>query len=609
MCGIIGYIGEQEAVPILLEGLEKLEYRGYDSAGISTISNNSIQTVKAKGKIANLREKVEEEYEGGAKIGIGHTRWATHGKPSDVNSHPHMSYDGKFSVVHNGIIENFVNLRAELNQQGIKFASDTDTEVVAHLLAQEYDGDMKGTIMRVLSRIEGAYSLGILCSEKPDEIWAVRNASPLVIGLGKGENFLASDITAVIKYTNQTYKLNDGEFCCLKKDGVKLFDSEGFPIKKEITEITWSIEAAEKGGYEHFMLKEIMEEPSAIRKTISPRLNENDEITLDDFSLTKEQLEGFKKIYILACGSAWHVGMVGKYVIEELTRIPVECDLASEFRYRNPIVDENTLAIVISQSGETADTLAALREAKSRGAKVLSIVNVVGSTIANESDDVIYTWAGPEIAVATTKAYSTQLVIIYLFALYAARLMGKLDDEEYKKIIEALKCLPDQIEEILGMKDTIKALASRYSYLHHAYFIGRNLDYAVALEASLKLKEISYIHSEAYAAGELKHGTISLIEENTFVCALCCCERLFDKTMNSIKEVSARGAETLAIITDECPNPGKECDHIIKIPSTHPLIMPSLEVIPMQLLGYYIALARKCDIDKPRNLAKSVTVE
>lgn len=610
MCGIIGYIGDQQAAPILLDGLEKLEYRGYDSAGISTISdNNTIQTVKTKGKIAILRKKVENEYEGASSIGIGHTRWATHGKPSDRNSHPHMSNDGMFSVVHNGIIENFATLRQDLKNEGVSFLSDTDTEVVAQLLAKYYNGDVKSTLLKVLDKIEGAYSLGILCADYPDEIWAVRNASPLIVGLGKDENFIASDITAVIKYTKDTYQLSDGEICCLKKDSVQVFDCDGNPINKDVVKITWSVEAAEKGGYPHFMLKEIMEEPDAIRKTISPRLRDNNEIVLDNFTLDREQLMKFRKIYILACGSAWHVGMVGKYVIEELTRIPVECDLASEFRYRNPIVDENTLAIVISQSGETADTLAALREAKKRGARVLSIVNVVGSTIANESDDVIYTWAGPEIAVATTKAYSTQLTIVYLFALYAAKLMGRIEDDKYNEIIDAIRKLPDQVAEILKMKDEIAELASRYSYLHHAYFIGRNLDYAVALEASLKLKEISYIHSEAYAAGELKHGTISLIEENTFVCALCCCERLFDKTMNSIKEVAARGAETLAIITDECPDPGDECDHIITIPSTNELIMPSLEVIPMQLLGYYIALARKCDIDKPRNLAKSVTVE
>ena len=609
MCGIIGYIGDKQAAPILLDGLEKLEYRGYDSAGISLLESDKINTVKTKGKISNLRKRVALDYEGEATIGIGHTRWATHGKPSDTNSHPHASFDKKFSVVHNGIIENFVTLRQDLKNEGIPFRSETDTEVVAQLLAKHYNGDVKQTIMKVLSIIEGAYSLGILCADYPDEIWAVRNASPLIIGLGKDENFLASDITAVLKHTKDIYQLNDGEFCCLKKNSVEVFAPDGTPIQKERVVVDWNVEAAEKGGYKHFMLKEIMEEPDAISKTISPRLTDDNEIVLDDFSLTKEKLENIKKIYILACGSAWHVGMVGKYVIEELTRIPVECDLASEFRYRNPVVDENTLAIVISQSGETADTLAALREAKSRGARVLSIVNVVGSTIANESDDVIYTWAGPEIAVATTKAYSTQLTIVYLFALYAAKLMGKIDKKEYDEIIAAIRKLPEQVAEILKMEDEIKTLASRYAYLEHAYFIGRNLDYAVSLEASLKLKEISYIHSEAYAAGELKHGTISLIEDDTFVCALCCQERLFDKTMNSIKEVAARGAETLAVITEECPNPGDECDHIITIPSTHPLVMPSLEVIPLQLLSYYIALSRKCDIDKPRNLAKSVTVE
>ena len=447
MCGIVGYIGEQDVAPVLLDGLEKLEYRGYDSAGISALQNGEITTIKTKGKISELRKKVRLEFDGGASIGIGHTRWATHGKPSDVNSHPHMSYDGKFSVVHNGIIENFVTLKQDLQNEGIRFASDTDTEVVAHLLAKCYNGNIKETILKVLSKIEGAYSLGILCSDYPDEIWAVRNASPLIIGLGKGENFLASDITAVLKYTKNIYQLDDGQFACLKKNSVQVFDPEGNPIEKEVVKITWNVEAAEKGGYQHFMLKEIMEEPEAIRKTISPRINENNEIVLDGFTLSKEKLEGFRKIYILACGSAWHVGMVGKYVIEELTRIPVECDLASEFRYRNPVVDENTLAIVISQSGETADTLAALREAKSRGARVLSIVNVVGSTIANESDDVIYTWAGPEIAVATTKAYSTQLTTFSLSM--PQNLWARLSRRSIMKLLKLLKSFPNRLKRFL----------------------------------------------------------------------------------------------------------------------------------------------------------------
>lgn len=609
MCGIIGYVGDNDVAPILLDGLERLEYRGYDSAGISVINDGVISTMKTKGKIMYLRKKVEQEYKSVSTIGIGHTRWATHGKPSDRNSHPHMSMDNKFSVVHNGIIENFQTLKKDLENEGVIFQSETDTEVVAQLLAKLYDGDMRSTIMKTLKKLKGAYSLGILCTDYPDEIWAVRNASPLIIGLCDKQNFLASDITAVVKYTKEIYQLDDGEFARLSRDGVKVFAPDGSIIKKNVVSIDWDVSAAEKGGYQHFMLKEIMEEPEVIRKTISPRIAEDNSINFEGIDLTADKIKNIKKICIVACGSAWHVGMVGKYVIEELARIPVECDLASEFRYRNPIIDKDCLCIAISQSGETADTLAALREAKSRGARVLSIVNVVGSTIANESDDVLYTWAGPEIAVATTKAYSTQLTLVYLLALYMGKALGTVEDSEYTEIIEAVKKLPEQVAEILKQKDEIAEHAKRYAYLHHAYFIGRNTDYAVALEASLKLKEISYIHSEAYAAGELKHGTISLIEEGTAVFALCCCDRLFEKTVSNIKEVAARGAETLAVISDSSPNVSLECDHIIHIPSTHPLIMPSLEVIPMQLLGYYIALARKCNIDKPRNLAKSVTVE
>ena len=610
MCGIIGYIGDNDVAPILLDGLERLEYRGYDSAGISTINRNGdIFTTKAKGKIEQLRKKVKSEYKDISTIGIGHTRWATHGKPSDRNSHPHMSMDGRFSVVHNGIIENFSELKADLQNEGVVFASETDTEVVAQLLAKLYDGDMRSTIMKTLKKLKGAYSLGILCKDFPNEIWAVRNASPLIIGLCENQNFLASDITAVVKYTKSIYQLDDGEFARLTRDNVEIFAPTGEKISKNIVKIDWDVSAAEKGGYQHFMLKEIMEEPEAIAKTISPRINDDNSINLDGINLTAEQIKNLKKICVVACGSAWHVGMVGKYVIEELTRIPVEVDLASEFRYRNPIIDENCLCIAISQSGETADTLAALREAKSRGARILSIVNVVGSTIANESDDVLYTWAGPEIAVATTKAYSTQLTLVYLLALYMAQALNKIDDKEYNEIINAIRSLPEQVASILEQKDEIKELAKRYAYLEHAYFIGRNLDYAVSLEASLKLKEISYIHSEAYAAGELKHGTISLIEEGTVVCALCCCDRLFEKTVSNIKEVAARGAETIAVISENSPNVQLECDHKIYVPSTHELIMPSLEVIPLQLMGYYIALARKCNIDKPRNLAKSVTVE
>ncbi|MCR4925732.1 MAG: glutamine--fructose-6-phosphate transaminase (isomerizing) [Clostridiales bacterium] len=610
MCGIIGFTGDNvPAVPILVDGLKKLEYRGYDSAGVAYFKDNKIEITKSKGRLTVLEDLLKTKKGTDGTVGIGHTRWATHGEPSDINSHPHISNSGLFAVVHNGIIENYATLKEELKEKGCNFLSDTDTEVIAHLLETSYDGDFISTVKKAASRLEGSYALGILCKENPGQIVCVRRSSPLIIGVGTDGNYIASDITAILTHTRKIYQLDDGEMALLTPKKVTIFDEDGKEIAKKVEKVTWDVAAAEKGGYEHFMIKEIMEQPHVLAETISPRIASDGSINLDGIDFTKEQLKKVNRIYILACGSAYHVGVVGKYVIEKLTSIPVEIDLASEFRYRNPLVDSNSMVIIISQSGETADTLAALREAKTKGARIISIVNTVGSSIARESDDVLYTWAGPEISVATTKAYSTQLSLVYLFAIYVANKLNKIGDAEVKKLLSELNALPDKISEILKLAPQIETLANRYAYLEHAYFIGRNLDYAVALEASLKLKEISYIHSEAYAAGELKHGTISLIEKGTFVVGLCCCERLVDKTVSNIREVKARGAEVLALAVEGNDAVAKEADRTLYIPSTHEIFMPSLEVVPMQLLGYYIAKARNCDIDKPRNLAKSVTVE
>ena len=609
MCGIVGFIGSKPAAPLLLEGLAKLEYRGYDSAGIALSGSAGIEIYKAKGRLNVLSERIHGGRDLDATTGIGHTRWATHGKPSDENSHPHRSASGRFAVVHNGIIENYAALKRELQGQGVEFLSETDTEVIAHLIERSYTGDFLAAVREAISRLEGSYALGVLCAEHPDEFIAVRNASPLIVGLSEDGNYIASDIPAVLAHTRRILQLADHEVVRLTRDKVEVFDQAGRPVAKKEMFVDWDVTSAEKGGYDHFMIKEIMEQPQALSATISPRIDADGGIVLDGIRLTTAQLKKVNRISIVACGSAYHAGMVGKYVIEKLTRIPVETDLASEFRYRDPIIDERSLVIIVSQSGETADTLAALREAKRRGARVLSIVNVVGSTIASESDDVLYTWAGPEISVATTKAYSTQLTMLYLIAFYIAHRLGRIDDRDLRRLLSALIRLPDMVSGILRQSGELKQLAQRYAYLDHAYFIGRNLDYAVALEASLKLKEISYIHSEAYAAGELKHGTISLIEEGTFVVGLACCDKLIDKTMSNIKEVKARGAEVLVVTTDDNRDVLPEADHVIYIPKTNDLLMPSLEVVPMQLLGYYIALARRCDIDKPRNLAKSVTVE
>ncbi len=608
MCGIVGYIGKRPAAPLLLEGLSKLEYRGYDSAGIALTQEGRLAVYKCAGRLQVLTEQISNE-ELPQTAGIGHTRWATHGKPSNDNSHPHVSENGKFAVVHNGIIENYAELRRQLQDKGIAFCSETDTETVAHLLQQNDCGDFLSTIQKTVAQLTGSYALGILSADHPDEIFAVRRASPLIIGLSRHGYFIASDIPAVLSHTRRFIALGDGEIARLRRDGVTLWDEQGNEIEKPVREVTWDISDAQKDGYDHFMIKEIMEQPDAVTATISPRITDKNEIRLDGFSLSHEELARIRRIYIVACGSAYHAGVVGKYVLEKLTRIPVETDIASEFRYRDPLADDTALVIIISQSGETADTLAALRKAKEKGARVLSIVNVVGSTIAAESDNVLYTRAGPEISVATTKAYSAQLVALYLVAMYLAEKVGRLSREETLSLISELKQLPDHIRSILGSAPQLRRMAQRYAYLDHAYFIGRNLDYGVALEASLKLKEISYIHSEAYAAGELKHGTISLIEEGTFVAALACSPETVEKTLSNVKEVKARGAEVLLVTTKEYRQLAEEADHVIYLPRIHPLLTASLEVVPLQLLGYYIALARKCDIDKPRNLAKSVTVE
>lgn len=607
MCGIVGYIGSKQAAPVLLDGLEKLEYRGYDSSGIAVINKNEINVEKAKGRLKVLREKTNNGKDVIGTTGIGHTRWATHGEPSDINAHPHLSNSGRFAVVHNGIIENYIALRNRLQSKGFEFISETDTEVIAHLFEYYYKGDIMDAMIKVINRVEGSYALGVLCSDYPDQFIAVRKASPLVVGLGKGENFIASDVTAILKHTRDVYYLEDNEVVVLKKDEVKVYNMDKEEVEKSIFTVDWDISAAEKGGYEHFMIKEIEEQPKALLATISPRIK-NGKIVLDDVSLTKDDIKNINKIFVVACGSAYHVGVVAKYVIEKMCRIPVETIIASEFRYSDPIVSNRDLVIVISQSGETADTLEALKVAKARGARILSIVNVVGSAIANASDDVIYTWAGPEIAVATTKAYSTQLSVIYLLAIYMAEKLSTITSGQYRKYIKELEELPNLVSETLRNKDNIAYLASKFYNCHSIFFIGRNLDYAVSLEGSLKLKEISYIHSEAYAAGELKHGTISLIEDGTLVIALATGDDLFDKTVSNIKEVTSRGAVVLGLTTTEHSMTGI-ADYTIQIPETDDIFLPSLSVIPLQLFGYYVAAQKGCDIDKPRNLAKSVTVE
>ncbi len=613
MCGIVGFVGKEEAAPILLDGLRRLEYRGYDSAGIAVFSEkHGLQVSKTKGRLQALADLTHEGTTLHGHLGIGHTRWATHGEPNDINSHPHVSEDGSVAVVHNGIIENYMEIKEFLMAKGVHFVSDTDTEVVAQLLEYYYKSqneDILTAVSQVLTRIEGSYALGIICSKNPDQLIAARKSSPLILGYGDGFSMIASDVTALIKYTRDVSYMEDDEVAVLSADGIQVYNAMMEPVEKVHSHVDWDISAAEKGGYAHFMFKEILEQPEALRKTIQPRLKDN-RVVLEDLTLTADQLRAVRKIDIIACGSSYHVGMVGKYNLERLTRIPVEVVLASEFRYCNPIVDENTLVIVISQSGETLDTLEAMKEAKRLGARTLSIVNVVGSSIARESDDVLYTWAGPEIAVATTKAYSTQMALLDLVGLYIADLRGTVTAEEYSAIVHELHQLPDKVEQVLGQKETVQYYASQYFNHDSVFFIGRNLDYALGMEGSLKLKEISYIHSEAYASGELKHGTISLIEDGTLVLALGTYDPLFDKAMSNVIEVKARGADVLALTTTaRKADMEKVANGVITIPTTHEILLPSLGVVPLQLFSYYVALQRGCDIDKPRNLAKSVTVE
>ena len=612
MCGIVGFIGNEQAAPILLDGLAHLEYRGYDSAGVAVISSEQkLQVRKAVGRLKVLSDEIHGGADIEGCIGLGHTRWATHGAPNIANSHPHVSENGKFAVIHNGIIENYVEIKEFLIGQGITFKSETDTEVVAQLLEFYYNEchDFLEAVGRVLRRIEGAYALGMLCADCPDRIIAARKDAPLLLGFGEGCSFLASDATAIIKHTRDVVYMDDGEIAVLTRGGIQLYNAMQQPIEKEHHHIEWEVSAAEKGGYPHFMLKEIMEQPDALRHAIAPRLR-GGEIVFDDLKLTPEKIRGFDRIFIVACGSSYHVGMVGKYNLEHLLRRNVEVALASEFRYSDPIVDDKTLVIIISQSGETLDTMAALREAKKRGAYILSIVNVVGSSIARESDDVLYTWAGPEIAVATTKAYSTQLAVLDMVGLCFAKILGTVKEEEYADAVRELALLPDKVKETLGHCEDIQKYAAQHFHHESVFFIGRNLDYALGLEGSLKLKEISYIHSEAYASGELKHGTISLIEDGTLVIALGTYGPLFDKAMSNVVEVKARGADVLALTTESHSEEMKKTvDNVLTIPDTARLLLPSLGVVPLQLLAYYIALQRGCDIDKPRNLAKSVTVE
>ena len=608
MCGIVGYIGKAQAASILLDGLAKLEYRGYDSAGISIYDGENINTVKTKGKIKDLRELTHDGTDLTGTVGIGHTRWATHGEPSDVNSHPHVNASETIAVVHNGIIENYLELKKRLLAKGYVFQSETDTEVVTLLLDYYFDGDLLKTLSKVMSRIEGSYALGIINKDNPDEIIAVKKDSPLIVGLSEDGNYIASDIPAVLKHTRKIYILEDGEIVKLTRDNVTVYNQDLDIIEKEVTEIQWDVSAAEKGGYQHFMMKEIHEQPKAVRDTIFPRLRE-DEVFIHELRMTEEQIRDLKKVFIIACGSAYHAGVTGKYVIEELSRIPVEVDLASEFRYRNPILEDNTLAIIISQSGETADTLAAMREAKRHGVRTLAIVNVVGSSIAREADDVLYTWAGPEIAVATTKGYTSQLSALYLLALHFGRIREKISRSDYLEMLQELKTLPDKIEMMLRDKEKIQDLANKYIGLKDVFFLGRGIDYASALEASLKLKEISYVHSEAYAAGELKHGTISLIEDGTLVVALVTQEQLYGKIVSNIVEVKTRGAFVLAVTNEDNKDIEKNADYVFYIPKTNKNFTGLMATIPMQLFAYYVAVAKGCDVDQPRNLAKSVTVE
>jgi len=608
MCGIVGYIGTRQAAPIILDGLSKLEYRGYDSAGMAVFDGQKIHTEKAMGRLTVL----EHMTRGGETMpgfsGIGHTRWATHGAPSDLNAHPHTNKQGTIAVVHNGIIENYIQLKKKLLDKGYEFVSETDTEVLAKLLDYYYKGNPLEALTKVLHRVQGSYALGILFADFPGELYAARKDSPLIVGKNADGCFIASDVPAILKYTRSVYYMDNQEIACLKADGLTFYSVDEEEVEKEPVTIDWDADAAEKAGYEHFMLKEMYEQPKTVTDTISPRIKDGD-IVIDELNMTDEELRAIRKIHIVACGSAYHTGVTGKYVIEGLARVPVEVDVASEFRYRDPILEEGAMVIVISQSGETADTLAALRESKERGFKVLGIVNVVGSSIAREADSVMYTWAGPEIAVATTKAYSAQLVSLYMLAMKLAKVRGTIDAAQFDSLLMDLRSLPDQIEMLLGQKEKIQHFANRYLGAKDIFFIGRGIDYAISLEGSLKLKEISYIHSEAYAAGELKHGTISLIEDGTLVVALSTQKELYQKTISNMVEVKARGAFVMAVTNEGNKPIEKAADYVIYLPETNKWFTNSLAIVPLQLFAYYVAVGRGCDVDKPRNLAKSVTVE
>ena len=609
MCGIVGYLGNKKATEVLVEGLSKLEYRGYDSAGVAVNTGDELSIRKFKGRLAVLSDDLEKSPIQGT-LGIGHTRWATHGEPSDVNSHPHFNKDKSIAVVHNGIIENYMELKEELQKEGYEFLSQTDTEVIAHLVDKYYEGNLFDAVYNATKKLRGAYAIGAICKDNNNELAAVRKDSPLIVGLGEGENFIASDIPAILKYTKNVYFLENGEFVHIQNDTVTVLDENRNVVKKEVNEITWDVESASKGGYEHFMLKEIYEQPNGVKETLVRRLDENGDIKLDDIKMTKEDLEKINKVYIIACGTAYHAGLVGKYAIEKFAKIPVTCDIASEFRYNDPFVDENTLVILVSQSGETADTLASLRYAKDKGARIMSVTNVVGSSIARESDDVFYTWAGPEVSVASTKAYTTQLVSFYMIALDFAIKKGSITKEYYHEMIEKLKQMPEKVTKALEQENYIKEdIAKSIKDRENAFYLGRGLDYSIAMEGALKIKEISYIHAEAFAAGELKHGTIALIEKGTPVIAIATQDSLFEKMVSNMEEVRARGAYVIAVAKEKNKEVEKSADKVIYIPDVDDILSSILTVLPLQLLSYYAAIERGCDVDKPRNLAKSVTVE
>ena len=608
MCGIVGYLGTKNASEVIVDGLSKLEYRGYDSAGVAVCNDGELEIRKFKGRLAVLAEDIEKNEMKG-HLGIGHTRWATHGEPSDVNSHPHFNMDKTIAVVHNGIIENYMELKEELKEDGVEFRSETDTEVIAHLVDKYYEGNLLDAVYKTVARLRGAYALGVICKDNEDELVAVRKDSPLIAGVGEGENFIASDIPALLKYTRKVYFLENGEVVHIKGNELKIYDSERNPVEKEIYDVKWDIEAASKGGYDCFMLKEINEQPEGVKNTLERRIDENGNIVLDGIHLTKEDLDNINRIYIVACGTAYHAGLLGKNALEKYLKVPVITDIASEFRYSDNFVDEHSLVILVSQSGETADTLAVLRDSKAKGAKILAITNVVGSSISREADEVFYTWAGPEIAVASTKAYTTQITSLYMIALNFALEKGTITREEYLETIEKMKELPEKIQSVLDNQDKIKETAEKIVSKEHVFFLGRGVDYSLAMEGSLKLKEVSYIHSEAFAAGELKHGTIALIEEGTPVISIATQENLFEKMVSNMQEVKARGAFVASIAQEHNISVEKVSDEVIYIPNCDDMLVPIVAVVPMQLLAYYVSTMKGLDVDKPRNLAKSVTVE